>query len=613
MGLDNVAVQWPRTGRFYEPVPPAEFGDFAELAEAPATAGRDRGAGRSIARTGTVPASAYTELVDLLLGLEGVLYATDSAAEEEDPVIDPDGCAWIAGGLERFVTGHGPYGDIVTFETVAQVLRTALSGGRLAEKQLRWLESRLDALRDEDGSRPRVGFPLPRSTCWPGSTAAAPTGASRSTPGSDPRRGPGDRSAVGVAGAAAADPARPTAPGRRRRAVDDESGDDVVADLGGDLPQELPASSRSWVAQAVDSASRVSSPSSSLTGRQCGATSAPTTRSHAPNTVASAAGRCQPRPRPAGRAGCRTAADRADPARGRTQAPPPATPAASRGGVAGPRRVRPPAGPARRRARAASSMARASAGPPSAPASASGDDAPSAAGVAGRLRRIAGRAALQTRCTSPGRHLEPGPLQGGRHVGGDRAGHDDLAGAGESSRQPLAPAGVQLGEDVVEHQHRIDAIGAQQFVAGQPERQRVGPGLAVAGVALGRQVAEGEGQVVAVRPDEGHPALHLAGPGAGERVEQGPLQLGPAGGAGGSARRAAVGDGGTAGDRRYGVVAGRHVRGERGAPAPAGQRSAPRRAAARCASQTSSVDRSPPRCRRPCGPGRRCAAGRCAA
>ena len=35
MGLDNVAVHWPRTGRFYDPVAPAEFVDFGDLAEAP--------------------------------------------------------------------------------------------------------------------------------------------------------------------------------------------------------------------------------------------------------------------------------------------------------------------------------------------------------------------------------------------------------------------------------------------------------------------------------------------------------------------------------------------------------------------------------------------------
>ena len=33
MGLDNVAVHWPRTGRFYDPVAPAEFVDFGEIAD----------------------------------------------------------------------------------------------------------------------------------------------------------------------------------------------------------------------------------------------------------------------------------------------------------------------------------------------------------------------------------------------------------------------------------------------------------------------------------------------------------------------------------------------------------------------------------------------------
>src|ERR687886_802110 len=145
MGLDNVAVQWPRAGRFYDPVAPAEFVDFAALAD-------------HVAETGTVRVTGYTELVDLLLGLTGVLYATDAAAEDEDPVIDPDGCAWIAGGLERFVAGHERYGDLVTFDTVASVMRDAVAGGRLAEQQLRWLDSRLWALRDDGGNPPRWMF-----------------------------------------------------------------------------------------------------------------------------------------------------------------------------------------------------------------------------------------------------------------------------------------------------------------------------------------------------------------------------------------------------------------------------------------------------------------------
>ena len=160
MGLDNVAVQWPRTGRFYDPVAPAAFVDFADLADQPQIAAPAAALAGHIAKTGTVRATAYTELVDLMLGLDGVLYATDAAAEDEDPVIDPDGCAWIAGGLERFIEGHQPYGEEVTFETVTDVLRGALAGSRLADQQLRWLETRLDALRDESGGAPQWSFTI---------------------------------------------------------------------------------------------------------------------------------------------------------------------------------------------------------------------------------------------------------------------------------------------------------------------------------------------------------------------------------------------------------------------------------------------------------------------
>ena len=161
MGLDNVAVHWPRTGRFYEPVSPHEFNDFADFAEkAPAHAGPAAALASHIAKTATVRASAYTELVDLLLGLEGVLYATDAATEDEDPVIDPDGCAWIAGGLEKFVAGHRALGDHVTLDTIAQVMRKVLASSRLPDRQLRWLETRLDALKDEHGTPPQWSFTL---------------------------------------------------------------------------------------------------------------------------------------------------------------------------------------------------------------------------------------------------------------------------------------------------------------------------------------------------------------------------------------------------------------------------------------------------------------------
>lgn len=160
MGLNNVAVRWPRTGRFYDPVAPAEFVDFAGLADAPHTPAPAAALAGHIAKTGTLRATPYTELVDLLFGLSGVLYATDAAAEDEDPVIDPDGCAWIAGGIERFVEGHRRLGGEVTFDSIATVMRSALANARLAEQQLRWLENRLDALRDESGAPPPWSFSL---------------------------------------------------------------------------------------------------------------------------------------------------------------------------------------------------------------------------------------------------------------------------------------------------------------------------------------------------------------------------------------------------------------------------------------------------------------------
>ena len=52
MGLDNVAVHWPRTGRFYEPVSADEFADFAGIAiSAPPTAGPAAALASHIAKT----------------------------------------------------------------------------------------------------------------------------------------------------------------------------------------------------------------------------------------------------------------------------------------------------------------------------------------------------------------------------------------------------------------------------------------------------------------------------------------------------------------------------------------------------------------------------------
>lgn len=161
MGLDNVAVHWPRTGKYYEPVDPAEFADFITFAEqAPPHAGPAAALATVIARSATVHATAYTGLVDLLLGQEGTLYAIEGKDSEEDPVINPDECEWLAGGLEKFVQAHAAVGDVVTFESTTQVLQAALSGARQAEKELRWLETRVDALLDEHRNPPVWNFSL---------------------------------------------------------------------------------------------------------------------------------------------------------------------------------------------------------------------------------------------------------------------------------------------------------------------------------------------------------------------------------------------------------------------------------------------------------------------
>lgn len=154
-----MAVAWPRTGRYYDPVAPAEFADFDELAAGPEVAPATATLAGHITKTASVPVTAYLELVDLLLGLEGVLSAADAVAEDEDPVIDPEGCGWIADGLERFVERHREHGELVTFLSVGAVLRQALTGGPLAETQLRWLEQRLAGLADS----PARQWQFPRS------------------------------------------------------------------------------------------------------------------------------------------------------------------------------------------------------------------------------------------------------------------------------------------------------------------------------------------------------------------------------------------------------------------------------------------------------------------
>ena len=83
---------------------------------------------------------------------------------------------------------------------------------------------------------------------------------------------------------------------------------------------------------------------------------------------------------------------------------------------------------------------------------------------------------------------------------------------GDHLGQPAPAPVVQLGEDVVQDQHRLVAVGPQQVVGGQPEGQRERPRLAVAGVAAcAGSSPSRQHQVVAVRADQGHAAFELGG------------------------------------------------------------------------------------------------------
>ena len=175
-------MHWPRTGRFYDPVAPAEFVDFGAVADAPDIAAPTGALAGHIAKTGTVRATAYTELVDLLLGLEGVLYATDAAAEDEDPVIDPDGCAWIAGGLERFVEGHTRYGDLVTFDTVSSVMQSAVAGGDSPSSSCAGSNSGWPGCATRRAGLHTGASPVRNWLFCRASTAGVPIGASPSSP-----------------------------------------------------------------------------------------------------------------------------------------------------------------------------------------------------------------------------------------------------------------------------------------------------------------------------------------------------------------------------------------------------------------------------------------------
>ena len=133
---------------------------------------------------------------------------------------------------------------------------------------------------------------------------------------------------------------------------------------------------------------------------------------------------------------------------------------------------------------------------------------------------------------------------------------------GDQRGQPLAALGVELGEHVVEDQDRVVAGRAEQVVGRQPQRQRHRPGLAVRGVPLHRQRADHQGQVVAVRPDQGQPPVDLVVAAALDLREQRLRQHGAVRLALGQLERRLVGHGRVGAGRALGhrLVAGGDVR-----------------------------------------------------
>jgi hypothetical protein len=80
-------------------------------------------------------------------------------------------------------------------------------------------------------------------------------------------------------------------------------------------------------------------------------------------------------------------------------------------------------------------------------------------------------------------------------------------------QQRVAPIRVELGEHVVEQQHRRGGGSPRHhLVGGQPQGQREGPLLALGGVGAGREPVEAEVEIVAVGADGGHTAAQVVAP-----------------------------------------------------------------------------------------------------
>ena len=126
----------------------------------------------------------------------------------------------------------------------------------------------------------------------------------------------------------------------------------------------------------------------------------------------------------------------------------------------------------------------------------------------------------------PAPDLHAGTLQERRHILGHGCGDEHLLAVDDVGGQAPAPPGVELGEDIVEHEDRVVVEVAPQEPEGrEPQREGERPRLPVRGIALRRQRPEREEQVVAVQADEADAALDLLTAHLREPIEEGLAQL----------------------------------------------------------------------------------------
>ena len=96
----------------------------------------------------------------------------------------------------------------------------------------------------------------------------------------------------------------------------------------------------------------------------------------------------------------------------------------------------------------------------------------------------------------PAPDLHAGTLQERRHILGHGCGDEHLLAVDDVGGQAPAPPGVELGEDIVEHEDRVVVEVAPQEPEGrEPQREGERPRLPVRGIALRRQRPEREEQV----------------------------------------------------------------------------------------------------------------------